>query len=258
MSLIEETIAEITNNHSLNPDTDYRKSTGDCKLRSGLETNFVSLTADYLLEAVDKRTKDSICYHHWVYMPSRRAEGVTGYDLSFGHFNRTRPPRRVRSMHKLLLSWCDNRRCRTFNPDNRDHNHLEVLIESCSRNSPTGTQILPFLVIHLCGCVHEYRRMGLKVQNFVIPDIESLLRTVVIPLEEIANLSDPLEEISVRYYRDTYQRWENEGPQEYLDRIADPENHHAVVLKEDDTLLKLPVFDLVQWRDHVLGFLLHS
>jgi hypothetical protein len=268
MSLIERAIATITEDHRLDPDTDSSKSSGDCELRSGLETAFVGLTADYVLEEVRNRTPNSASYHHWVYMPSRRAEGVTGYDLSLGHFERWGDAtRRVRSMHKLLLSWCDNRWRRTFNPGTRDHEHLVALVEDYRRNLKrraawaTDVEIRPFLIIHICGCVHEYRRMGLRLHEFevpeiVIPDIDSLLRTVVIPLAEVAELSEPLEELSVRYRRDTTGRGEEEASQEYLDRIAAPDNHHAVVLKDDQTIASLNVISLSEWREEIVNFLL--
>jgi hypothetical protein len=262
VSLVEEAVAGITDAHSLDADTDCSKSTGPCELRSGLETAFVGLTADYVLEEVRRRLQRSISYHHWVYMPSRRAEGVTGYDLSLGHFGRRRAARRVRSMHKLLLSWCDRRRQRTFNPGTRDHKHLMALVNDYVRNvarreaGVTEARIQPYLIVHICGCVHEYRRMGWSVQGFEIPDIESLLRTVVIPLAEVAELSDPPEELSVRYRRDTNYRPEGEASQEYLDRIAAPDNHHAEVLRQGDSVTPLEVIDLPHWRDEVVDFLL--
>lgn len=123
---LEEIISNLTNNHSLDPITDHCKALGTCKLRTGHEVTFVSLIANYIFEGLKAQSEDQIEYHEWVYMPSRRAEAKVGYDLSIGYYD---THMRVRSAHKLLLSWCDNRRSWTVNPNSVDHRHLVRLFQ---------------------------------------------------------------------------------------------------------------------------------
>ena len=257
MSLISETIAGITVNHRLDPATDHCKAGNSCKLQSGHEVAFVSLVAHRLFSALEKKRQSDLDYHRWVYLPSRRAERIVGYDLSVGRYDDANM-RRVRSMHKLLLSWCDNRRSWSLSSGGRDHAHLKALIEDYRASQDTR----PYLVIHICGCVHDYRRMGLVLQTFQIPAVESLLRTLIVPLAHLSDGAEregmPLERVCLHYRRNTNRRWLNEPPQAYLDRIAAPENHHALVKIDGEARMELPILSLHQWQAEAVDFLLES
>ena len=255
MSLISEAIAEITGNHRLDQTTDHCKARGSCKLRSGHEVTFVSLIADRLFRAIEERQGRNLEYHQWVYMPSRRAERDVGYDLSLGKYD-DESKRRIRSMHKLLLGWCDSRRFWSLNPGSRDHKHLEALI----KDHRASEAVRPYLVVHICYCIHEYRRMGLEHQGFNIPGVGSLLRTLVISLADLSveaeHLGVPLDRISLQYRRNTNRRLPGEARQAYLDRIAAPDNHLVTVKIDGERWIKLPILSLTQWQDETVNFLL--
>jgi hypothetical protein len=254
MSLISEAIAEITDNHQLDPTTDHCKADGWCQLKSGHEVAFVGLIADYLFQAIQERRRTRLKYHHWVYMPSRRAERLVGYDLSIGMYNNERS-RRVRSMHKLLLRWCDNVQSWGLGPGKRDHEHLKALIEDYR----ASRAVRPYLVIHICYCIHDYRRMGLQHKGFQILDVDSLLRTIVVPIAELSAQAEqqmiPLEAVSLQYRRDTNKRLAAEDPQAYLERIADVSNHHMTVKIDGEPIMDLPILNLEQWRNETVEFL---
>lgn len=183
MSVISNAIAEITDNHWLDPDTDRCKADGWCELKSGHEVTFVSLAAERLFRSLKEQARVHLEYHKWVYMPSRPAEFLVGYDLSIGNYDDGQK-RRVRSMHKLLLRWCDSVRSWNLNPGSRDHKHLTTLVADYRESRA----VLPYLVIHICYCIHDYRRMGFQHECLRIPDVDSLLRTVVVPLNRIPEI----------------------------------------------------------------------
>jgi hypothetical protein len=102
--------------------------------------------------------------------------------------------------------------------------------------------------------------MGCEFDGFLIPDIESLLRTVIVPLRElfmiIMNDRISIENISLRYYRNSNKRLPDEEPSAFLNRLADPKNHHAVAEVHGEVIRELDVLDLTEWRDEAVAFLL--
>jgi hypothetical protein len=253
MSFVSDAIAEMTRDHSLDPATDYCKSQDDCKLKSGHEVTFVSLIANLLFSNLQESSEENLKYHEWVYMPSRRAEARTGYDLSIGKYDQ---PRRIRSMHKLLLRWCDDVRSWSLNPGHRDHKHLIQLLDNYL-HSPDAR---PYLFLHVSYCVHDYRRMGVNYGDITLPEIKSLLRTLIIPFKNLADkigMGPELEKISLIYNRDTYYR-RRELPQRNLDRLSNPRNHHARVYLNGEEFLELPIVSLSQWQAEAVAFLLNK
>lgn len=254
-SLVESAFNDVIG-HELDPVVDQCKAPqGRCELESGHEVTFVSLVADYLLRGIKRRIEEQVDYNQWVYMPSRKAEKLVGYDLSVGRYDQHG---RMRSMHKLLLSWCDKRRQWTMSPRTTDHSHLKALFRDWSSAQEF---ILPFLILHVCYCIHEYRRMDTAVDEmgFKIPGVESLLRTVVIPLgglfEKVIHINIDLAHTTLKYYRDTNRRQPNESPQVYLDRIGHVDNHHVAVEVGGENIDTLPVLTLHQWKEEVSDFL---
>ena len=144
-------------------------------------------------------------------------------------------------MNKLLLSWCDNRRSWRLNPRGKDHNHFHKLYTDWAKSEDSKNSISSYLVINICYCIHEYRRMGLVPEGyqFTIPDIESLLRTVMVPLTPIflfltqQNISP--ENISFQYSRLTNKPFPNENDQTFLNRINNQENHRFTMSWNDNS-----------------------
>jgi hypothetical protein len=228
-SLIEETLAEITQNHTLDPITDYCKvENEDCRLKSGHEVTFISLIANILFEMLRDQLGGEISYNNWVYMPSRRAEEKVGYDLSIGRYD---AQRRIRTMNKLLLNWCDKRRSWRLTVGSKDHNHFKSLFVDWSKSQDSKNNINSYLVLNVCHCIHEYRRIGIQPDGypFHIPGIESLLRTCIVPLKPIFEflIENEINEenVNFQYKRGSNKRLPQEQPQEYLARIGSLQNH---------------------------------
>ena len=79
-------------------------------------------------------------------------------------------------MHKLLTGkWCDGywKWC----CEDEDVLHMALLMGA---HQVHGV-LPPFLVIHVCFCVHDYRRMGTTAPNkCLIPGFDSPLRTIIV------------------------------------------------------------------------------
>jgi hypothetical protein len=92
--------------------------------------------------------------------------------------------------------------------------------------------------------------------NVMVPDIQSLLRTVVVPLSELFERFDRLDGFSLRYSRDSCRYDAQESAQAYLDRIADRQKHHVVVKANHQHLMNLNIMKLDEWRDETVRFLI--
>jgi hypothetical protein len=115
-----------------------------------------------------------------------------GFDLSIGHFQR---PNRVRTMHKLHFGtkrihpwpdedWSWSTGSGIAAERDRIKKHLLLLLNSYKDNA----WYEPFFVLHLCFCVHEYRRMKDIGENQPIPSFCSPDRTIVLDLRLLAKL----------------------------------------------------------------------
>lgn len=158
---------------------------GLCPLSPGIEHLFVSCTAHHALERI-RKSEDKVQFQHVIYSPHSTIEKKCGFDLSIGHFER---PFRVRMMHKLLHSnnhgkWCDEPWRWTSKDDPQAHGQLRTLLETYS-HADNARRFEPFLAIHVCYCIHEYRRMG----RSGIPAFDHLRRTVIVDLREITGVA---------------------------------------------------------------------
>jgi len=247
--VIEGAIEEQDADLALNP---CEVSATSCRLASGIETTFVALMAHWLVQRL-QADGHMMSFQEIVYMPSRRAERQGGFDLSIGEFtSRTR----VRTMHKVLYGrrgfnrWCDESwNWSIRNTGRGDWCHLKALLASYADERV----FQPFLVLHLCFCVHEYRRIGKLVGNLRVPDLDSPLRTVVVDLGTVVDqLGDndwhmlvEAEGFQLQIAKQAPEQKSREEPQEYLDRIAGRELFRACVTGGDSEV-NLPILTLDQ------------
>jgi len=258
-SLISHAIKDLSNDHDLDEITDRCKVQPDrdsgkpCELRTGLELAYVGLVADHVLKEIRARIRENQAYQDWFYVPSLRSERKTGYDLSIGRIG---SENRVRSMHKVSKAWCDLNRKWSLPKDDGDRKHLKVLVQYRQSHD----SLRPFLILHICWCLHDYRRMGIVYEDFTVPGPESLLRTIVIPLEPLLQLEGINDQIinalSVVYQRESNTRNENEPAQDFLMRIGNPENHRCAAIL-DDQEINLPVLSLEEFVQYSVNHLLN-
>jgi hypothetical protein len=234
-SAIARTIdGDVGNNNSdfmLNPcevENDY------CRLASGIETLFVSMTLHYLVGYL-KSHRQSVNYERLFFIPSLSAENSGGFDLSIGPSSH-RP--RIRIMHKVLYGkkinrWCDEKwswRIKNTRRDGHpvgDYRHLGDLVDNYRLS---GGEFKPYLVLHVCYCVHEYRRMGMILNGIRIPNFSSPLRTIIIDLCEIADNINQAErtriynsnEFELVVSKSIPEIRPNESEQEFINRSASP------------------------------------
>lgn len=257
--LIKQTIEQITGNHALSPVTDYCKvEDANCRLKSGHEVTFISLLSEQIFQRLKNSTEEYLFYNQWVYMPSRRAEEKIGYDLSIGKYD---CQKRVRTMNKLLLSWCDNRRAWSFKRGGKDHNHFVRLYNDWAKSEDSKDSLTAYLVINICYCIHEFRRMGLILEgyNYRIPGFDSLLRTLIVPLTPIFILIQQEEinpqNISFKYNRLTNSRLPNENEEDFLRRISKYENHNFKMSWNNNSI-KIEIISLNTFLESSINFLL--
>lgn len=265
---VRQAIETLSERHRISAETDVEKvQRSNCKLRSGNETSFVSLFADIVTQR-RSITRLAIPYHHLFYFPSRDAENAVGYDLSIGYFQNNRNQRmrtmhkllpkwcdsewtwsinhKVESPEKhnrytIRISNSQNREDRISANDKRsrelirdyrvlarypigDYRHLLTLLHDYEARR----HLEPYLVLHICYCLHDYRRMGTsypgRVVPWQIPEPESLLRTIVIDIKKICDdipnwrerLANPNFKLVIK--KNTPRAVRGETPQQYLDR----------------------------------------
>jgi hypothetical protein len=155
-----------------------------CPIAPGIEDLFRSQLAHTVICHL-WRKKKPVSFHDVIYSPHATKENG-GFDLSIGQFD-LEP--RIRTMQKLInlrqKVWCDQ----PWNWSTDDDR--TALYQLCSLFKtyldPINKQMHePFLVINVCFCLHEFRRMGKPG----IPGFMDLKRTVVVDLRDIANCSE--------------------------------------------------------------------
>jgi hypothetical protein len=225
--VIEAATREQDTDLALNP---CEVTSASCRLSSGVETAFVALTAHWFLRKMQVN-HPGVEFQEAIFMPSRRAECRGGFDLSIGEFTGRA---RVRTMHKVLYGrsrfngtrtfnrWCDESWSWSITPrSGGDYRHLVSMLAM-------EQAFQPFLILHICYCVHEYRRMGKVVKGLRIPGFDSLLRTVVVDLRTIAGgahgtvwrMDAQTHNLELQITKQVPEQPRDEDPQEYLDRIS--------------------------------------
>jgi hypothetical protein len=240
MSILEEAIKTLSNNHNLLPGIDSNKKRhqgeGVCPLSSGIEYSFVGAFCQEIFRRIPQENLPN--YYQFFYIPNLKAEEKVGYDLSIGHY---RQNNRIRTMHKVinekycdqswsyLLKFANNKRGEIAG----DYGHFIKLLNAHPEDlEQVGVQITSFLVINICYCIHDYRRMGVLFEHeqLTIPSFCSLLRTVIVDLRILKRQIDRqnIDVFSDQFYlklsRLPEERLPNETPNDYISRIANKTN----------------------------------
>ena len=156
-----------------------------CPIAPGIEDLFRSQLAHTVVSHLSGAKERAVPFHEVVYAPHATKENG-GFDLSFGQFN-LEP--RIRTMQKLInlkyKVWCDQPWGWSTDDDRTALAQLCSLIETFA--NPENKRLHePFLVINVCFCLHEFRRMGKPG----IPDFEDQRRTVIVDLRSVADCAD--------------------------------------------------------------------
>lgn len=242
MSVLRETIETMSVNHNLMPGIDSakkRQQNGICALSSGIEYSFVNVFCQEVFRSLPQENIPE--YHQIFYIPNLQAEAKVGYDLSVGHYQQNT---RIRTMHKVINErYCDQSWSFRFNYSinqrgefSGDYGHFLELTGNAThadREQP-DVNVLPFMVLNICYCIHDYRRMGsISPDQITIPPFSSLLRTVIINLQilrrQIADLNIDIlaEQFYLRIFRAFEERSPNEFPQDFFSRINSKANIHV-------------------------------
>jgi len=236
VSLVAEAVADLSEDHSLEAvDIAKTQSGRRCRLESGVETAFVAVFCNYIWQHLATSGAEPP-FHEFFYIPSRRAEKKVGYDLSIGHFS---SDDRIRTMHKLVYRrWCDQKWqwsvSAAFDTDGRPYRtygHMGTLLQVYA----AGDTLEPYLVLHVCYCIHDYRRMGVAYEGYRIPSLDSLLRTVIISLHAVSGqipgwqdiVESPDFKLMVRKAAPERSDYETSG--QYLARIATKDQFEITV-----------------------------
>jgi hypothetical protein len=231
VSLVSQAINKLSQGHSLARGIDFAKVSGDCGLASGTETTFVAMFCSYIKQYLTTRSiGTSPEFHEFFYIPSRPAESKVGYDLSIGWHH---SDQRIRTMHKVLYArypWCDEAWEWTLTPSfdaeghpSEDYGHLLTLLD-VHEQYPA---LVPYLVLNVCHCIHDYRSMGAIYNEWQLPPFSSLLRTIVVNLTAVCrDLPDwrvMLQDPGFRFVvvKQAPRQEEGEPAQEYLHRIGE-------------------------------------
>lgn len=252
MSIVADVIKDLSHNHALNPETDFCKCKGGCKLKSGHEFSFVSTVAHDVFSNICQIRSNSE-YHQWVYIPNLRAENLVGYDLSLGYFPTNL---RVRTMHKLIMEpWCDDPTTWSLQDNNSDLEHFNKYWEAYKHDNP---EIQYYLILHFCSCIHEFRRMGepgaYNDIEIIVPPISSPLRTIIVDLNAFFEQTQdkPNEnQINIKYTKNP-QSFTAEAHSDWLTYINDYSVHRSFA---ENPEIDLPIIGYDTWVDTTATFL---
>jgi hypothetical protein len=279
MSILEGIVDKVSNHHDLIPgiDTNKRQRRDDddrCGLASGIEYSFVGLFCEEIIRRLPEQILPP--YHQIFFIPNLKAEAKVGYDLSIGYYSQHQ---RVRTMHKVLNErWCDKRWTYRFNYERArnerykgDYGHFIALLDPPREDlERPDVQVFPYLVINVCHCIHDYRRMGLVDQDtrLEIPSFDSLLRTIIVDLGSLKERIDALaidalsDEFYLRVFRRPEQILPDEEPQNYMTRIANKNNlriecskhpidHQNVILTFDEFFGRVDWVELLNTKQSI-------
>lgn len=222
MGILRSALAHVTDRHALDEavDSNEKRNHNGCSLASGIEYSFVNLFCYELMKS--RSFIDSNFYHKLFYIPNLQAEAKVGFDLSIGNYTQLN---RIRTMHKVLSErFCDESWVFNISRDSGDYRHLSQLIES-------SENISPFLILNICFCIHDYRRMGdsfpVGDRLIINPQFNSLGRTIIINLRELNNrinnfLSNDNFNLSIIRQLRSLNNFQNS--MEFLNTLEDEEN----------------------------------
>lgn len=157
-----------------------------CGNAEALEDLFVAATAHWFAD------KLNLPFHEVIYAPNRIVERRCGFDLSVGQFNSKKI--RIRIQSKIVPTWCDVKNSirldarqhdgtpkTQWTSANRLHRQAELLGSICAESKQRA---FPYLMVHQCFCLHEYRRMGRSLGTVEVPRLEAGLRTLAVDLSD--------------------------------------------------------------------------
>lgn len=276
MSVLKPIIAQLSNNHNLTPGIDSNKKRmrrtdrDQCPLSSGIEYSFVNLFCDEIIRRLSLQNQHS--YQHIFFVPNLKAEAKVGYDLSIGHY---RQNRRVRTMHKVINErYCDQPWSYRFKFDQTqsgeatgDYGHFLNLLNPRSADFELRVvNIRSFIVINICYCIHDYRRMGIISEHHQIevPAFSSLLRTIIVDLQalreqiSLQNIDVSSDQFYLKISRRPEEKTRDESPSDYLARIANKNNIHLecatrLIVSENVILSFDEFFQRNEWDRIMLG-----
>lgn len=148
-----------------------------CGNEEALEDIFVAATAHWFANQLKAP------FHKVIYAPNRRVEERCSFDLSVGLVNTTKIRLRIQS--KIYTGACDvaqtiiiPRPSKATKPDRV----VRQVEELCNVFRKSKGVARPYLMIHQCRCLHEYRRMGTVVDKIPVPALDHALRSIAIDL----------------------------------------------------------------------------
>lgn len=202
-------------------------------------------------------------YNEFFYMPSRRTEGRLSCDMSIGLYE---TEFRVRTMHKMLLyqyGWCDwawswdiSVMLNKKKVPTGDYAHLLTLLDAYNDHPDN---ICPYLVLHHYYCVHDFRRLDAKFEDWTIPGFKSPLRTIIIDLSSICKQIDDWKSVvskptfKLAISKEAPPQAEGEPAADYLKRISKLE-HYKVSVQPGNVTLKDVVVSLDQFCSVLQGY----
>ena len=239
MSVLKEAIAILSDNHNLKPWIDSNKKrqrVGKCPLSSGIEYSFVANFCQEIFQDISLANRAD--FHKFFFIPNLKAEAKVGYDLSIGYYCQNN---RIRSMHKVINEkYCDQPWTYRFNYARNergeftgDYGHFIKLLNANPEDlEAAGVNIIPFLVINLCYCIHDYRRMGTlyEQEQITVPAFRSSLRTIIVDIKSLQRQLDHdsvdvySEKFSLKLSRRPEKRLPNEPSSDYITRITNKTN----------------------------------
>lgn len=254
---IDKDIPNQDPNPALNP---CKVESAYCHLTTGIEHCFVALTC-HKLALYLRETGIQSNFQDVIYIPNLRAEKKGGFDLSIGVGVSDLTPR-LRTMHKMLDGrrsfnrWCDESwRWSITRKDKKDWNHLNTLLSNYIDNL-ANNEFRPFLILHVCYCLHDYRRMGKVIDGTRIPDFSEPLRSTVIDISQIVTgLREEIwrdllnsDDFELQITKDVLNREPDESPGEYLVRIGNL-NLFKAFAQGNGHRFQMPILTFQQFLD---------
>jgi hypothetical protein len=234
MTLIQNAVDQLSNHHEIvrwvDSNEKLEHTPNRCLLSTGIEYSFVGIFCQNILQRFEGN--NPINFNDVFYIPNLKAEAVTGYDLSIGHYLQNN---RIRTMHKVInRRYCDQSWVYSIKNIRRsgDYAHFSrlILIHNSAQNE--GISIYPYLVLNVCNCIHDYRRMGCLYQetHVTIPPFNSTLRTIIIDLPMLnqrlrqSGIEFQSDEFEMSISRNPSNKRQDEITADYLSRISNEAN----------------------------------
>lgn len=175
---------------------------GTCNFAPGIEHLFVFQSAFASFESL-KAKVPSLAPCQMMYMPHSTSE-KGGFDLSLGTIATNN---RILVMHKLKSeTWCDAEWRWNSTGDGKAHGQIAKLLNHHLEEKLR----LPYIALHTCYCLHEYRRMGGKTEGVDVPAFSHPVRSVFVDLRPILQVDKWQEKLRQRQVHVEVKHRQNE------------------------------------------------